>query len=197
MRGPLRIVLILVGIGLLLWFIFGGAYNTMVTKQENTRQKWSLVESQYQRRNDLYNSIVKTIQGSANFERGTLKDVIEARASATQVRVDPNNLSPEEIQRFQQAQQQYSSAMGRLLVTVEQYPQLQTTQAFRDFQAQQEGTENRINKARNDFNDAVQDYNTTIKRFPRNVIAGMFGFNEKGYFTSAPGSDRVPDIQFQ
>jgi LemA protein len=197
MRGPLRNVLILVGIGLLLWFIFGGAYNTMVTKQENTRQKWSLVESQYQRRNDLYNSIVKTIQGSANFERGTLKDVIEARASATQVRVDPNNLSPEEIQRFQQAQQQYSSAMGRLLVTVEQYPQLQTTQAFRDFQAQQEGTENRINKARNDFNDAVQDYNTTIKRFPRNVIAGMFGFNEKGYFTSAPGSDRVPDIQFQ
>jgi len=197
MKGGLKVILILVGIALLLYFMFSGAYNTMVTKQENTRQKWSQVETQYQRRNDLYNSIVKTIQGSANFERGTLKDVIEARASATQVRVDPNNLSPEEIQKFQQAQSQYSGAMGRLLVTVEQYPQLQTTAAFRDFQAQQEGTENRINKSRGDFNDAVQDYNTTIKRFPRNVIAGMFGFHEKGYFTSAPGTDKVPDIQFQ
>jgi LemA protein len=197
MKGGLRIVLILVGIGLLLWFIFGGAYNTMVTKQENTRQKWSQVETQYQRRNDLYSSVVSTIQGSANFERGTLKDVIEARAKATSIQVDPDELSPEQIQQFQQAQNQYNSAFSRLLVTVEQYPQLQTTQAFRDFQAQQEGTENRINKARNDFNEAVQDYNTTIKRFPRNVIAGMFGFREKGYFTSAEGTDKVPEIKFE
>lgn len=196
MKG-LTFILVIIGLSLLLYFMFSGTYNTLVTLEEDTSQKWSQVETQYQRRNDLYSSVVSTIQGSANFERGTLKDVIEARASATQIKVDPNELSPEQIERFQQAQSQYSSAFSRLLVTVEQYPQLQTTQAFRDFQTQQEGTENRINKARNDFNQSVQTYNTTLKRFPRNVLAGMFGFKEKGYFTAAPGTERVPEIQFQ
>ncbi|HZG01671.1 MAG TPA: LemA family protein [Chitinophagales bacterium] len=196
MRSGLTIILVLVGLGLLLWFIFGGAYNSMVTLQENTAQKWALVESQYQRRNDLFNNVVNTIRGSAEFERGTLEAVVQARASATQVRVDPKELSPEQIQQFQQAQQQYSSAFSRLLVTVEQYPQLQTTVAFRDFQAQIEGTENRINKSRDDFNVAVQEYNTTIKRFPRNLIAGMFGFRDKGYFQAQPGTENAPTVDF-
>lgn len=196
MRSGLTIILVLVGLGLLLWFVFGGAYNSMVTQRENTSQKWALVESQYQRRNDLFNNVVNTIKGSAEFERSTLEAVIKARASATQVKVDPNELSPEQIQQFQQAQQQYSSAFSRLLVTVEQYPQLQTTAAFRDFQAQIEGTENRINKARDDFNAAVQEYNTSIKRFPRNLIAGMFGFKERGYFQAQPGSENAPNVDF-
>ena len=196
MRSGLTIILVLVGLGLLLWFVFGGAYNTMVSQQENTAQKWALVESQYQRRNDLFNNVVNTIKGSAQFERETLEAVVRARASATQVQVNPNELSPEQIQQFQQAQQQYSSAFSRLLVTVEQYPQLQTTAAFRDFQAQIEGTENRINKSRDDFNNAVQEYNTTIKRFPRNLIAGMFGFKEKGYFQAQPGTENAPTVDF-
>ena len=196
MRSGLTIILVLVGLGLLLWFVFGGAYNSMVSLQENTAQKWALVESQYQRRNDLFNNVVNTIKGSAEFERSTLEAVVQARASATQVRVDPSELSPEQIQQFQQAQQQYSSAFSRLLVTVEQYPQLQTTAAFRDFQAQIEGTENRINKSRDDFNGAVQEYNTTIKRFPRNLIAGMFGFKEKGYFQAQPGTENAPNVDF-
>jgi LemA protein len=198
MRSGLTIILVLVGLGLLLWFIFGGAYNTMVSMRENTAQKWALVESQYQRRNDLFNNIVNTIKGSAQFERETLEAVVRARASASQaqINVNPNELTPEQIQQFQQAQQQYSSAFSRLLVTVEQYPQLQTTAAFRDFQAQIEGTENRINKSRDDFNTSVQEYNTTIKRFPRNLIAGMFGFKEKGYFQANPGSENAPNVDF-
>jgi LemA protein len=139
---------------------------------------------------------VKVIEGSAEFERGTLKDVIEARSKASSITVDPSKLTPESIQQFQQAQDQLSSAFNRLLVTVERYPTLQTTQQFRDFQTQIEGTENRINKARDDFNLSVQDYNTYIKKFPTNLLAGMFGFTEKGYFKSNPGTENPPDINF-
>ncbi len=168
----------------------------MVTKSQDTEAKWASVESQYQRRNDLYNSVVKVIQGYAEFERGTLRDVIEARARATSVTVDPTKLTPESIQQFQQAQDQFSSAFSRLLVVAERYPTLQTTQQFRDFQTQIEGTENRINKSRDDFNLSVQDYNTYIKRFPSNFMAGMFGFSDKGYFRSNPGSENPPNIDF-
>ena len=183
-------------IAFLLYSTFKGAYNNMVTKGEDTQSKWSQVESQYQRRTDLYNSVVKVIEGSADFERNTLVDVIQARANATAVNVDASKLTPESIQQFQQAQDQLSSAFNKLMVVVERYPELQTTQQFKDFQTQIEGTENRINKARDDFNLSVQDYNTYIKKFPTNLFAGMFGFTEKGYFKSNAGSENAPDINF-
>lgn len=184
-------------IAFLLYSTFKGAYNNMVTKGEDTKSKWSQVESQYQRRTDLYNSVVKVIEGSANFEKSTLVDVIQARANATAVNVDASKLTPESIQQFQQAQDQFSSAFSKLMVVVERYPELQTTQQFKDFQTQIEGTENRINKSRDDFNLSVQDYNTYIKKFPTNLIAGMFGFTEKGYFKSNAGSENAPDINFK
>ncbi|MBK9730627.1 MAG: LemA family protein [Chitinophagaceae bacterium] len=184
-------------IAFILYSTFKGAYNNMVTKGEDTKSKWSQVESQYQRRTDLYNSVVKVIEGSANFERNTLVDVIQARANATAVNVDASKLTPESIQQFQQAQDQLSSAFNKLMVVVERYPELQTTQQFKDFQTQIEGTENRINKSRDDFNLSVQDYNTYIKKFPTNFIAGMFGFTEKGYFKSNAGSENAPDINFK
>jgi LemA protein len=183
-------------IAFLLYSTFKGAYNNMVTKGEDTQSKWSQVESQYQRRTDLYNSVVKVIEGSADFERNTLVDVIQARANATAVNVDASKLTPESIQQFQQAQDQLSSAFNKLMVVVERYPELQTTQQFKDFQTQIEGTENRINKARDDFNLSVQDYNTYIKKFPTNLFAGMFGFTEKGYFKANAGSENAPDINF-
>ncbi|MEP7128512.1 MAG: LemA family protein [Chitinophagales bacterium] len=184
-------------IAFILYSTFKGAYNNMVTKGEDTKSKWSQVESQYQRRTDLYNSVVKVIEGSANFERNTLVDVIQARANATAINVDASKLTPESIQQFQQAQDQLSSAFNKLMVVVERYPELQTTQQFKDFQTQIEGTENRINKSRDDFNLSVQDYNTYIKKFPTNFIAGMFGFTEKGYFKSNAGSENAPDINFK
>lgn len=183
-------------IAFLLYSTFKGAYNNMVTKGEDTQSKWPQVESQYQRRTDLYNSVVKVIEGSADFERNTLVDVIQARANATAVNVDASKLTPESIQQFQQAQDQLSSAFNKLMVVVERYPELQTTQQFKDFQTQIEGTENRINKARDDFNLSVQDYNTYIKKFPTNLFAGMFGFTEKGYFKANAGSENAPDINF-
>ncbi|MBA3649266.1 MAG: LemA family protein [Chitinophagales bacterium] len=192
----LIVIGVIVLIAIVLYSTFKGAYNNMVTKNQDTQAKWSQVESQYQRRTDLYTSVVKVIQGSADFEQSTLTQVINARARATSVTVDPSKLTPESIQQFQQAQDQLSSAFSRLLVVAERYPTLQTTQQFKDFQVQIEGTENRINKSRDDFNLSVQDYNTYIKTFPNNMMAGMFGFTEKGYFKSNPGSQNPPDINF-
>src|SRR5580765_515535 len=170
------------------------SYNGFVKGDQAVQNAWSNVETNYQRRTDLYNSVVKTIQGSANFEKSTLQAVIEARARATSVHVDVNDSAS--LAQFQQAQGQLQGAFSRLLAVAEAYPQLQTTQAFRDFQTQIEGTENRINKARDDFNQSVQDYNTTIKSFPTNLYAGMFGFTEKGYFKANPGTENPPDINF-
>jgi LemA protein len=191
---------IIPGILLLLVVIFAfsgcGAYNNMVSKDQDVKGKWAQVESQYQRRTDLYNSVIKVIEGSAEFEKSTLKEVIEARSRATGIQIDPTNLTPEAIQQFQDAQNQFSGAFNRLLLVVEQYPTLQTTQQFKDFQTQIEGTENRINKARDDFNLSVQDFNTYTKRFPTNLFAGLFGFAEKGYFESNPGTENPPDINF-
>ncbi len=171
-------------------------YNSMVAKNQDVASKWSQVESQYQRRTDLYNSVVKTIQGSAQFEQTTLREVIEARSKATSIQVDPTKLTPESIAAFQAAQNQLSGAFGRLIAVAEQYPDLKTTTAFRDFQTQIEGTENRINKSRDDFNASVQDYNTYIKTFPNNLFAGMFHFTEKGYFKANAGTENPPDINF-
>lgn len=171
-------------------------YNGLVTKSQDVQGKWAQVESQYQRRTDLYNSVVKTIQGSASFEQNTLVEVINARAKATQITVDPSKLTPESIAAYQEAQTQLSGAFGRLMAVAEAYPDLKTTQAFQDFQTQIEGTENRINKARDDFNMSVQDYNTTIKRFPTMLYAGMLGFTEKGYFKANAGTENPPDFNF-
>ncbi len=180
--------------------LFGGCacngYNNMVKLDENTKGKWGNVQSEYQRRSDLIPNLVNTVKGAANFEQQTLTNVIEARAKATQVHVDANDLSPDKIAQFQQAQAQVSGALGRLLAVAENYPDLKATQNFRDLQAQLEGTENRIKVARNDFNTAVQDYNSTTRRFPNSVFAGMFGFKTKGYFQSEPGSEKAPDVKF-
>ena len=178
--------------------ILGGcgctSYNNLVRGDQSVNSSWSNVETNYQRRTDLYNSVVKTIQGSAAFEKSTLNEVIQARANATRVQVNLDN--PQSLQQFEQAQNQLQGAFGRLLAVAENYPDLKTTQAFRDFQTQIEGTENRINIARQDFNRAVQDYNLQVRTFPNNIFAGMFGFHEKAYFQANPGSENPPNIQF-
>jgi LemA protein len=168
----------------------------MVNLDEGVKQKWNNVQSDYQRRADLIPNLVSTVKGAANFEQTTLTQVIEARAKATSVNIDANNLTPEKVQQFQQAQGQLSSSLSKLLVVAEQYPQLQATQNFRDLQAQLEGTENRIKVSRNDFNTAVQDYNSTARRFPNNIFAGMFGFKVKEGFTADAGSQNAPKVDF-
>ncbi|MCF8239230.1 MAG: LemA family protein [Saprospiraceae bacterium] len=195
-RGSIILIVVVVILAIAGYSMFKGAYNTMVTKTQSVEAQWAGVETQYQRRMDLYNSIVSTIKGSSTFEQETLTKVIEARSKATSVQVDPSKLTPESIEQFQKAQGEMSSAFSKLMVVVERYPELQTTQQFRDFQAQIEGTENRINKSRDDFNTTVQDYNTYIKQFPTNLIAGMFGFTDKGYFQAAAGSENAPNIEF-
>lgn len=172
------------------------SYNSMVKMDENVKGKWGEVQTQYQRRADLIPNLVATVKGQANFEQKTLTDVTEARAKATSIQVDPTKLTPETVQKFQQAQGQLSTALGRLLVASENYPNLRSNDAFNTLQAQLEGTENRIGIARKDFNDAVQEYNSKIRSFPANLTAKMFGFTEKGYFTAEAGSDKAPKVQF-
>src|SRR3954462_9332544 len=167
-----------------------------VALDENVKAKFANVQSEYQRRSDLIPNLVSTVKGEANFEQTTLENVIKARASATQIRVDPNDLTPEKLQQFQQAQGQLSQALGRLLMVTENYPNLRANDAFRGLQAQLEGTENRIKVARNDFNGAVQDFNSTIRTFPNNIFAGMFGFHPKGYFEADPGASAAPKVDF-
>ena len=180
--------------------ILGGCgcngYNNMVKLDEKVKNSWNNVQSDYQRRADLIPNLVSTVKGAANFETTTLTQVIEARAKATSVNVNAENLTPEKVQQFQQAQGQLSGALSRLLVVAEQYPQLQATQSFRDLQVQLEGTENRIKVSRNDFNATVQEYNTTVRRFPNNIFAGMFGFSVKQGFTADAGSEKAPKVAF-
>lgn len=173
-----------------------GSYNTAVGKDEGVKKAWSQVESDYQRRADLIPNLVETVKGYANFEKSTLEAVVNARASATQVKIDPANLTPEAIQNFEQAQQGLSGALGRLLMVTENYPDLKANQNFRDLQTQLEGTENRINVARKNFNEAVNEYNAYIRRFPTNLLTGMFGFSPKGYFQAQQGADKAPQVKF-
>jgi LemA protein len=172
------------------------SYNSMVQMDEDVKAKWGAVESQYQRRADLIPNLVATVKGVANFEKSTLVDVTEARAKATSIQVDPTKLTPETIQKYQAAQGQLSTALGRLLVASENYPQLKANENFTALQAQLEGTENRINVARLDFNSSVQAYNSKIRSFPANITAKMFGFTEKGYFQAEAGANKVPTVQF-
>jgi LemA protein len=164
---------------------------------EGATGQWANVESAYQRRSDLIPNLVNTVKGYANFERETLEAVVNARAKATSVTVDPANLSPEKLAAFQQAQAGVGSALGRLLVTVEKYPDLKANQNFLDLQKQLEGTENRIKVERDRFNEAVKGYNVAVKRFPGNIIAGMTGFASKGYFEAESGAETAPDVNFE
>ncbi len=191
------IVLIVVALVVIIGYsTFKGSYNGMVQGEESISGAWAQVENQYQRRSDLIPNLVNTVKGYADFEQETLTGVIEARAKATSVSIDPGNLSPEAIAKFEQAQQGVSSSLSRLLVTVERYPDLKASTQFSQLQVQLEGTENRISVERRNFNTAVQGYNTFIKTFPKNLIAGMFGFEQKGYFEANPGSDVAPEVTF-
>jgi LemA protein len=187
---------VIIGLILLLGGCGCSGYNTMVNQDQNVKGKWGNVQSEYQRRSDLIPNLVNTVQGAANFEKSTLEAVISARAKATQTTIDAGDLTPENIAKYQAAQSQLSGALSRLLVTVEQYPDLKANQNFRDLQAQLEGTENRIKVARNDFNTSVQTFNTTVKSFPNMIFAGMFGFKEKGYFAADAGAEKAPTVNF-
>ncbi len=192
----MRNLLIVLGVIIFICLIGGCSYNGMVSKEEAVKAKWGSVQSQYQRRSDLIPNLVATVKGVANFEKSTLVEVTDARARATSIQVDPTKLNPETIQKYQAAQGQLSSALSRLLVASERYPDLKANQNFSDLQASLEGTENRINVARIDFNSAVQDYNTTIRSFPAVIFARPFGFTEKGSFTAEAGAQNAPKVSF-
>ncbi len=188
------IIALVVAALLVFWGI--GINNNLATKTQNVKAQWGDIQSAYQRRTDLIGNLVNTVKGVANFEKGTLTDVIAARASATQMKLDANDLSPENMAKYQAAQSTLSGALGRLMVVSEQYPQLKATQNFSELQAQIEGTENRINVERNKFNDTVKDYNGDLVKFPASFMAKMLGYLEKGYFEADRGSDKAPTVDF-
>jgi LemA protein len=163
---------------------------------ESVKTSWGTVQSQYQRRSDLIPNLVATVKGAANFEQETLTRVVEARAKATSINVNPDDLTPEKMQQFQQAQGQLSTALGRLLMVTENYPDLKANQNFRDLQAQIEGTENRIAVARKDFNETARVYNSSIRTFPNNIVAGFGGFRQRPYFEAQAGAENAPKVQF-
>src|SRR5437764_9694901 len=175
-----------------------GTYNRLVTLEQTVNKKWADVQSVYQRRADLIPNLVNTVAGAANFEKSTLTEVTNARASVGQVKLDPSKAPTDaaELERFQKAQGQLSNALSRLLVVSENYPQLRATEGFRSLQAQLEGTENRISVERNNFNAAVQEYNTALERFPTNMLNKMFGFQSRPFFNAQPGSETAPTVNF-
>ena len=187
-------LLVLIGILVILGFWGCNGYNGLVTADQDVKKVWSNVETNYQRRTDLYSSIIKTVEASANFEKSTLQAVIEARAKATSINVDIND--PASLEAYQKAQANLQGSFSRLIASFEAYPDLKTTAAFRDFQTQIEGTENRINVARQDYNKSIEGYNLKVKRFPKNILAGLFGFKEKPFYKADAGSEKNPDIKF-
>ena len=179
---------------LLLWSVSG--YNGLVSMDEQVAGKWANVETQYQRRADLIPNLVNTVKGYATHEKTTLENVVKARSEATQVKVNPEDLTPERLAEFQKAQGNVSTALGRLLMVAENYPQLKANQNFLELQSQLEGTENRITVARKNFNDAAKAYNVAIRRFPKNILAAIFGFDKKSYFEAESGAEKAPEVQF-
>ncbi len=169
-------------------------YNGLIGADQGVKKVWSNVETNYQRRTDLYSSVIKTIEGSGNFEKSTLKEVMEARSKATQIKVDIND--PASLEAYQKAQSSLQGSFSRLMAVAENYPNLKTTDAFRDFQTQIEGTENRINVARQDYNKAIEDYNLRVKRFPGVILARLFGYNDKPYYKADEGTEKAPTINF-
>jgi len=191
------IILIVIVVIIILLFSWGtGIYNKLVSREETVNQQWANVENVYQRRADLVPNLVATVKGVANFEQKTLTDVIEARAKATSVQINPKNLDEASLQKFQAAQDNLTSSLARLMVVVEQYPQLKATQNFMELQAQLEGTENRISVERMKFNEVAQSYNTYLRSFPSNIFAGIFGFQKKAYFQAMEGANKAPQVQF-
>ena len=192
MKTGIIVVIVLV----LLGFVGCSKYNGLVQKDEVVQKAWGNVETQYQRRADLIDNLVSTVKGSAAFEQETLTKVIEARSKASSVQINAGDLTPEKVQQFQAAQGELSGALSRLLVTVEKYPELRTTEQFQTLMAQLEGTENRIAVSRNDFNGAVNEFNSSVRTFPNNIIAGLGGFKAKGYFQAEKGAEKAPKVQF-
>lgn len=195
MKGTRNLtLLIILGLILILGVWGCSGYNGLVKGDQNVKKSWGNVETNYQRRTDLYSSVIKTIEASANFEKSLLKDVVEARAKLGSTTVNVDN--QESLDKYQQAQGQMQGAFSRLMGYVENYPDIKTTKSFQDFQAQIEGTENRINVARQDYNKSVEGYNLKVKSFPNNLIAGIGGFKEKAFYKSDPGSEKAPDVNF-
>lgn len=190
-------LLIIIGIIAILFFWGCSGYNSLVKEDENVKNSFADVQSQYQRRADLIPNLVNTVKGEANFEQTTLQNVINARARATSIQVNPDDLTPEKLQEFQQAQGQLSAALGRLLVVTENYPNLRANDAFRGLMAELSGTENRINVARDRFNSTVNVYNTKVRSFPTLIFAGIMGFRKKEPFAADPGSQRAPTVNFE
>lgn len=194
MKKVTIIIIVAVVAVIAIWAVSG--YNSLVGMDENVSNQWANVETQYQRRADLIPNLVNTVKGYAAHEKETLEGVIAARSQATQIKVDPTDLTPEKLAEYQKAQGQLATALGKLLAITENYPDLKANQNFLELQAQLEGTENRINVARKNFNDAAKTYNTTIRRFPKNILAGMFGFDKRAYFEAAEGAEQAPQVQF-
>lgn len=190
------IIAVVIVLGLMVYGSIRNTYNTLVSLDEGVDGQWAQVENVYQRRADLIPNLVNVVKGYAAHERETLEGVIEARSKATSVNIDPSNLTPETLQQFEQAQQGLSSALSRLMVVVERYPDLKANENFRDLQTQLEGTENRIANERRIFIELVRDYNTAIRKFPRNIYASMFGFERKANFEARPGAENAPVIEF-
>ena len=189
----------LIVLGVIALALFGwvkSSYNGLVADQESVEKAWGNVENQYQRRADLIPNLVETVKGYAKHEQETLEGVIEARANATKVTIDPTNMTPEDLQKYQAAQGDVTNALSRLIAVSESYPDLKANENFKDLQQQLESTENRINKARDDFNEEAQKYDTKRRTFPTNIIASIFGFGEKPYFQAQPGSDVAPKVDF-
>lgn len=172
------------------------SYNGLVSMDENVSNQWANVETQYQRRSDLIPNLVNTVKGYAKHESETLESVMAARSQATQVKIDPSNCTPQQLAAYQKAQGDVTTALGKLLAITENYPNLKANQNFLELQSQLEGTENRINVARKDFNDTAKKYNTSLRRFPRNIIASMFGFEKRNYFEAETGAEKAPKVEF-
>ncbi|MCD4747303.1 MAG: LemA family protein [Bacteroidales bacterium] len=187
---------IIVLIIIILYSSFKGTYNNMVTLDEGVNEKWAQVENVYQRRADLIPNLVSTVKGYAEHEKQTLTEVIEARAKATSVNIDPSNLNQASLMKFQQTQDALSSALSKLMVVVERYPDLKANQNFLELQAQLEGTENRISVERKKFNTSARDYNAYIRKFPKNIYASIFGFEKKAYFKAVEGAEKAPEVKF-
>ncbi len=193
---PLVAALVLISLGLIVFVGGCSNYNSFVTLDENVKQSWGQVQSAYQRRADLIPNLVNTVKGYANFEQQTLTQVVEARAKATSVQIDPSNITPEKLKEFQSAYGEMNSALSRLLVTVEKYPDLKANQNFLELQAQLEGTENRIKVERDNFNKAVTEYNKKVRQFPGTLFAGIFGFGQRAQFEAEASAQNAPKVEF-
>lgn len=194
-KGTLITIIVVAVLGMIIaWGV--GCYNTFVTLQENVENAWGQVETQYQRRADLVPNLVATVKGYAAHEQATLVGVMEARAKATRMSIDPTNVTPEQLAAYQQAQGELSQALGRIMAIAENYPDLKASENFRQLADQLEGTENRIAYARSLFNESAKTFNTKIRRFPSNIIAAMFGFERKAYFEAEAGAEKAPKVEF-